>query len=144
MHAMRICVSFCVFGLLWFCGCGKPGAGIERSVHLSEVKGRVTLADGTPLPGGVVRFIPAPKGGSDDEATGEIQADGSFALSTRKLNDGAAPGEYKVRIEATSPRTLKEGVAIPEIPRKYLDEDTSGLKAVVKSGPTELPAFVLQ
>jgi hypothetical protein len=53
------------------------------------------LADGTPLTGGAVSFIPTTGG---LPASGKIAADGTFSLRS-KSRDGAAPGEYSVRIE---------------------------------------------
>ncbi len=126
-------------------GCNSSGGqGTVRSIKTYEVKGKVVQADGTPLPGGTVKLVPIPKKGSEDEATGEIQADGTFVLGTRKAGDGAVAGEYKVRIEPVSPRVIKDKIQLPEYPSKYRDEDASGLTATIKEGVNELPPFELK
>jgi hypothetical protein len=102
----------------------------------------VTLEDGTPLTRGLVVFE-----GKDGEKTvtarGEIQADGSYRLSTSRPGDGAAPGKYRVLV--TIPEPPDEAGAKrrgPDIDRRYMAFSTSGLEFEVKPGPNEFPIQV--
>ena len=77
---------------------------MSRAVKVYEVKGSVVLEDGKPLTGGTVEFEPV--SGSVYQASGEIGPDGSFSLKTADSGDGAAPGEYRVKVvpdETTAP-----------------------------------------
>ena len=58
-----------------------------------QIKGKVTLLDGTPLANGRVIFE---KEGFN--ASGEIQKDGSYIMGTLKHNDGVPKGEYLVYV----------------------------------------------
>jgi hypothetical protein len=66
---------------------------------LAPVRGTVTI-DGQPMTGGKVMFAPVAKGSlnSGRPAFGEIQHDGSFALSTYSDGDGAVVGDHWVSI----------------------------------------------
>jgi hypothetical protein len=124
-----------------FTGCGGEG---PYSGALYPVKGQVLLADGQPLAGGSVQFIPA-RGGLP--ATGTIESDGSFTLKS-KSREGAAPGEYKVRVEPHSSLLAKskKGKAGQKLPfaAKYREYDgDTGLTATINAAPTQLEAFHL-
>jgi hypothetical protein len=119
------------------CGGGGPYAGA-----LYPVKGQVLLADGRPLEGGSVQFIPS-KGGLP--ASGKIGPDGTFALKS-KSREGAAPGEYRIRIEPPSALLVKKGRTPPKLPfaEKYREYDgNTGLTATIHSGPNQLEPFRL-
>jgi len=129
-------------------GCGRSEKPPVVSVY--EVKGRVLLADKTPLTRGKVLFVP-----TTQEplllASSEIAPDGSFALTTGESGTGAPAGDYRVRIEPEGPppvvgaarprRGAKNG--LPFAPR-YLDEDSSGLTATVRAEANTLAPFVLK
>jgi hypothetical protein len=122
-------------------GCGREG---PYAGALYPVKGQVLLADGQPLSGGSVQFIPA-RGGLP--ATGVIDSDGSFTLKS-KSREGAAPGDYKVRIEppAALLAKSKKGKAGPKLPfaAKYREYDgDTGLVVKINAAPTQLEAFRL-
>jgi hypothetical protein len=123
-------------------GCG--GRDPSGWVHTYEVKGRVLLADGSPLTVGRVYFVPqvAPA----VAAQGELGPDGSFALTTYKPGDGAAPGQYKVRVEPTPAGTsaFAPKARLPKVRRKYTDEDLSGLAVAIKPEPNQLSPFRLK
>ena len=131
------------FALVLLCGvagCGGPG---PYSGALYPVNGQVLLADGKPLTGGSLRFIPT-QGGLP--ASGKIGSDGTFTLKT-KSRDGAAPGQYKVRIEPSQELLAKKGRSAPKLPfaAKYREYDgETGLTATVKAGPTQLEPFRLE
>jgi hypothetical protein len=114
--------------------------GARSSPPTYEVKGKVLLRNGKALNAGRVTFIA--DDGLRPEATGEIGADGAFALTTRSRGDGAAPGTYKVRIEPAenkNPRKIRLS-----FPVKYVDEDSSGLVVTVRAEPNRLEPFTLK
>jgi hypothetical protein len=121
-------------------GCG--GSGLY-SGPLYPTTGQVLLADGQPLTGGSVRFIPKQNG---LPATGKIGPDGAFSLTT-KTREGAAPGEYKVRIEPSPEMLSKKGGAVQKLAfaAKYRNyEGNTGLTATIDAGPTRLEPFRLE
>ena len=116
-------------------GCGSDG------LETAEVTGTVSL-DGEPLSHGTVTFTPE-KGRA---ATGAIQSDGTFTLSTYKNGDGAVVGEHKIAVTCAEkigddqqgePQSLDAGMFARTrtlIPAKYTDYSTSGLTFDVKDG----------
>jgi hypothetical protein len=130
-------------------GCGDS-SGAPPVLTVYEVKGKVLLADGKPLDAGRIYFVHANGATTSD---GKIGADGSFSLATGNSGEGAPAGDYRVRIEPDDPSLL--AAAAPGRPRaakgkklpfdtKYLDEDSSGLKVVVKAGSNVLEPFRLR
>src|SRR5439155_25145716 len=100
------------------------------------VEGQVVYADDNSpaagLKGCTVEFqsIDGTLDGKGVSATGEIDGEGKFRLTTRKANDGAVAGRHKVLItppsaEADAPRPKRA------IDKKYESYDTSGLEATV-------------
>ena len=121
-------------------GCGGPG---PYSGTLYPVKGQVLLADGKPLTAGSVQFIPK-QGGLP--ASGKIGPDGFFLLTSLKGREGAAPGEYKVRVEPSPELLTKKGGSGKKLPfaAKYRDYDgETGLTTTINAEPTELKPFIL-
>jgi len=107
-------------------GCGPRGEAT------AIVRGKVTY-NGKPVPNGTVNFIPT-KGPA---ATGEIQSDGSYALTTYKAGDGAVLGDHKVVIVAMQDmgNRLPESrtpLPPPIVPVKYTSLATSDLTAEVE------------
>jgi hypothetical protein len=132
--------SWAALSLLALAGCGGPH---PYAGSLYPVKGRVLLADGAPLTGGAVQFIPT-RGGLP--ASGKIAADGTFSLKS-KSRDGAAPGEYKVRIEPSAELLARKGRTAPNLPfaAKYREYDgDTGLTATINVGETRLEPFRLE
>jgi hypothetical protein len=126
-------------------GCGDSGAPASVSVY--EVRGQVLLADGKPLSGGHIYFVPR-DGAVTSE--GSIGPDGTFSLVTANSGEGAPPGDYKVRVEpgdrsllATTGRPARSARKLP-FPTKYLDEDRSGLVATTRAEPNRLEPFRLK
>jgi len=120
----------CTFfiGVLLLVGCrgGKP---------LGQVKGTVTYR-GKPVPHGAVLFVPEVTGTA---ATGAIQADGSYTLTTAGAGDGALIGKHKVMINAMEqPKGLlpedRNPTPPPIVPVKYTSLATTDLTAEVKAG----------
>jgi hypothetical protein len=141
-----VALALACAGALVLAGCsGDDGIGKRF-----PVSGKVTY-DGKPLPTGTVNFLPEdPKTGRP--ATGEIQSDGSYTLTTQTPGDGAMGGKYKVAISAYSVDASKtasppqggtaDQVVVAQaqgkslIPIKYTGTDTSGLTATVGPGST--------
>jgi hypothetical protein len=108
-----------------------------------EVKGKVLLADGNPLSGGWIYFVP--KGDLPVTPSAVIGSDGTFSLSTGGSGEGAPPGEYKVRVEAPQlqqgpPKSKKK----TPFPFKYCDEDSSGLLITVRPQSNHLEPILLK
>ena len=138
------------FGVLLILASSAPGGlvgcgGAERPPSLSTypVSGKVLLEDGKPLNGGQVVFMPKGTGGIG--ATGAIGPDGGFTLGTYSEGDGAAEGDYLVRIEPDpSQVTTKGRKNVLPFPGRYADEDVSGLTASIKPQPNQLEPFTLK
>lgn len=97
-------------------GCGEPPA-----VQIALVHGLVTFR-GTPLSSGLVVFTPDDDYGSGGQcATGRIERDGRFTLTTDRA-PGAAVGKYRVTVAGP------DGWLLPD---KFLDPHLSGLRAEV-------------
>jgi hypothetical protein len=108
-----------------------------------EVKGKVLLADGQPLTGGWISFVP--KGDLSVTPSSPIGSDGTFALTTGGSGEGAPAGDYKVRVEAPQlPGLQKPRRRKPPFPLKYTDEDSSGLVVTVRTTANRLEPFVLK
>jgi hypothetical protein len=90
MHLLRFHGSCLVaLGALFCAGCtGDDGPPTV------PVTGIVTL-NGTPVEGVTVTFIPASEG-AGESAVGVTDASGKYSLATRKKDDGAVVGKYKV------------------------------------------------
>jgi hypothetical protein len=128
-------------------GCGADD-GIGKRFPVS---GKVTYK-GQPLKSGTVNFLPEDPN-TARPATGEIQEDGSYQLTTQTPGDGAMGGKYKVAISAYDVDKSKTGappqggsadqVAVARaqskslIPIKYSGTDASGLTATVGPGSTK-------
>lgn len=98
----------------------------------------VVRVDGKPLSRGIVTFTP--KAGRS--ASGVIESDGSFRLSTNAAGDGALIGIHGVSVIASAaapgrPNFDADRPAITKdstIPSWYASPDTSGLTFEVKAG----------
>lgn len=126
---MRIIIlgSITLSAVLLFCCCGC-GSSSGALPDLIPVKGKVTYK-GQPVTAGTIRFEPD----YGRMASGAIQADGTFVLSTLKKDDGAVAGTHRVYINGTGPNARKKEV----IPKKYTQIGTSKLTADVDSEHTE-------
>jgi len=107
-------------------GCGPAVSGTRPS--LVPVKGKVTYK-GQPMTRGVVLFEPD---GYGRKASGQIQSDGTFVLTTDQEGDGVVAGFHQVSISATGSRPGKELV-----PKKYTQRNSSKLEAHVDAEHTE-------
>jgi len=115
-------------------GCG---GGSPRPV---SVRGQVTF-QGRPLERGMVTFVPTEPG---PPATGKIEPDGQYSLSTFRPGDGALPGRYAVMVIAvgdTAGRLPDEANPPPAllIPRKYASHRTSDITKDVSEANNIIP-----
>ena len=128
-----------LFSIIVVTGCQKsppPGA--------VPVKGRVLLADGSPLRSGRICFHPEGQPGGL-EAFGEINREGKFKLTTYKLEDGAVPGRYVVTVDPYSYRNGNlEMPAKNTIPEQYWDAESSSLIVEIGPGENDLPPLQLR
>ncbi|HLW65670.1 MAG TPA: hypothetical protein VKS79_10150 [Gemmataceae bacterium] len=106
------------------------------------VRGKV-FYQGKPASGAIVFFFPAGTGPAKVMPHAVVEDNGSFQLTTYKVNDGAPPGMYGVTVSWTKPgHGDNDGETL--IPIEYGDPQSSGLQAEVKEQPNELPPFELQ
>jgi hypothetical protein len=120
-------------------GCGPSGP------TTIPIRGEV-IYNGQPLKEGTVVYLPNGSGEAR-QASGRIQPDGSFVLTTFKNSDGVVPGEYDIVVYAYAPQagnipTRAEIEAAQEagrpqrqmiIPEKYTNPGSSGLSDKVDS-----------
>ncbi len=130
----RLAAFALVVPLLAIVGCGKA---------MHPVRGQLVWSDGTPareLAGGSVGFN---SDSANLSARGEIQADGSFSLSSLKKDDGLPPGRYRVMIAPPEPVYGLEASGATDQARELLSEkyqsyETSGLEAAVEAKENQL------
>jgi hypothetical protein len=150
---------FCLIlsSLIWLPGCG--------SSLYQPVQGKV-LYQGEPAVGAMVIFHPV----TDDSLkamrpSGQVAEDGTFFLTSEKSGDGASVGEYHVVVRwmVESNRTANRApeaaglggpggeesgesraMMVDKLGNRYSDPKTSGLRATVRSGVNDLPAFELK
>ena len=106
--------------LLAGCGGGRP--------ECVPAAGQV-LIDGQPLAAGQIRVIPT----DARAASGKIDQEGRFTLTTFETGDGCVPGTHAVEITAVQTDADRMVQLVPE---KYGRADTSGLSITVE-GPTD-------
>jgi len=113
--------------------CGTlPGCSRKTGSAYVPVRG-VVLLDGRPLVSGVVQFQPS----VGQVATGEIGSDGTFTLSRSSLNDGVAPGTYRVSVAAYKPGTNADSEENLIVPLRYTRFGSSGLEVTVFPGTVD-------
>ena len=117
-----------IFALLGACsGCGMSGGA---NAALIPVKGKVTYK-GQPLTQGRVTFESEDTG---RRASGKLQSDGSFVLTTYKEGDGVVAGDYMVIITDVD-KTLAKDRAF----KKYMFRSYGKMTAKVTPENTEFP-----
>lgn len=124
----RMLRAHVVMMLLMSAGCG----GSAKQWKVAPVTGKVSYKS-APVPMGTVTFIPMRSGPT---ATGEIDKDGNYSLTTPEGGKGAVVGSYKVIITAVDyrpglPEDPNAGIKAL-IPEKYSDVEKSGLAGEVK------------
>ena len=136
MRFVCLTTGFLAFAALAIAGCGSSG---PKTI---PIRGEV-LYNGKPLAEGTIVYLP--RESTARQATGGIQSDGSFRLTTFKNADGVVPGEYNIVIFAYAPhpgepQTREEMEAVAQtggirrgfiIPEKYTNAASSGLTDTV-------------
>jgi hypothetical protein len=100
------------------------------------VRGKVVYkGDGKPVPGGVVVWFESTTP-PYERASGVVESDGGFYLSTNRDGSGALQGEHRVRFEPAVPyaEADAESALAKTMPPRYREFRTSGLKHVVQPG----------
>lgn len=117
-------VTVCLFG----CGSGN--------VPVYAAKGRVVFSDGTPVGAGRVEFRPleAPR---PVVARGEVQADGTFELSTFEPGDGAIAGRHTAIVLPKMIMQNRNVVPAVKIDSRFGNYKTSGLEFTVNENPAK-------
>jgi len=157
-----LCKHGWVFALL---GCAiSLGCGQSEGAATVAVTGSVTQK-GSPIEGAIVSFVPS--GNEGQSAVGVTDSSGKYSLTTRKKDDGAIPGHYKVSItKYDGPKATTGGgdVAGPNgempasytgeapeappaknlLPAKYASPDSSGFSAAVSAGAPNTHNFELE
>ena len=113
---------------------------------LGRVHGKVTYK-GKPVESGTVTFNPVPgKGGETGQnATGQIEPDGSYVMTTFNTGDGAILGQHVVAVVVRAKGSENQGkpkadstidYSMPKLmtPSKYASVETSPLVCTVKEG----------
>lgn len=109
---------------------------------MQPVKGQVVWKDNDQpakeLAGALISFE---QPDTETSARGQIQADGSFQLTTVNENDGAKLGEHTVLIMEIGRKTKPGGdgseLEPGKVSIKYASPSTSGLKVTIKPGLNE-------
>lgn len=132
--------SFMMIAVVVVFGCGS---GVERP-PLGKVTGKVTF-NGQPVKSGSVAFNPAKGPGAETGqiATGQLESDGTFTLTTFDTGDGAVIGQHVVTVTARSEdsnfgKKKADGTfdyVLPKssIPEKYSDATKSNLLYTVEA-----------
>jgi hypothetical protein len=108
-------------------GCGIAGG--TPSSSLVTVKGKVTFK-GQPLTKGVVTFEPSDFGRA---ASGRLQSDGTYVLSTFKDGDGVVRGHHRVSITQVDKK-----IAGDKGFKSYVNSPGAPLEADVTPDKTEI------
>ena len=132
-------------GLLFqLSGCSPKDANMPK---LAKVRGKVSY-QGKPVTSGRVVFTPATgKGGDTGQgASGEIDTDGSYDMTTFNTGDGAILGQHIVTVVIREKKEMPKPDADSHIkyevpksltPEKYATADKSPLRCTVVEGGTE-------
>jgi hypothetical protein len=134
-----VVVPLAAVALLAVSGCGG-------GPKLVKISGTVKYNDGTPVPGNevgyaVIAFVPEVSGKDPETgeirkgATGPIQANGRFAMTTFRPEDGVIPGKYKVVICVAKDNADPESHLIAE---KYFSKGTTDLEQTVDKAASDL------
>ena len=124
--------------------CAPCFTGCSSGIY--PVEGQIVWKDGAPakeLHGGFVIFDLPEK---QTSARGTIKEDGSFKLTTKRPDDGAFPGEYKVLVVEAARKALggpdASAIAPGAMDSKYSDPSTTTLKTTIKPEPNKITLTV--
>jgi hypothetical protein len=125
-----------LIALFWLIAASLIAGCSGRDPNLPEVarvKG-IVMFEGKPLPEGEVHFVPEDP--QANPASGMINEDGTFELSTYERYDGATVGKHKVTINI--PPHLDGSIPDPpiQLPKRYGNPDETPLSVEVESRKT--------
>jgi hypothetical protein len=107
----------------------------EKWAEVFPVSGTIKVDGQTPV-GAQLVLHPVAAAATDAEVvtpTGRVKSDGTFAITSYKDGDGAAPGEYIVTVQWY--KIDKDGNVGPNvIPEQYTNPKTSPVKVTVSAG----------
>lgn len=150
---MKFRIAAGVVGLaVLFAGCASDGRP-----KVVPVSGKVTQK-GKPMTQGEVMFTPTGgvPGAAVTVATGQIESDGSYRLTTFNTGDGAVPGKYKVTVVSRSAgdemmkmNKKADGTIAYKLPpsavaSKYSSLDTTPLTYTVTDGSNTIDIDLAQ
>ena len=128
------CLAF--FGGLVFPVILVTGCGGNATPATAPVSGQV-IFEGTPVTNATVTFTPE----AGRPATGSIDGEGRFSLSTFRPNDGAVPGRHRVTFGSTAevpmpgtPEAKGSKADKPPFPKRYGGLSTTDLEIDVPAG----------
>ncbi len=117
------------------CGDGRP--------TVYPVRGSVFF-QGKPAHKAVVFLVPVSGDTErDSPATGLVDAEGNFAITTYKTGDGALPGQYKVTFVWKSDPVRGDSDQIDLLPLRYMDPKQSPYRVTVTDQPIDLGRYDL-
>ena len=119
--------------------------GCGSSSSMNPVKGEI-FVNGQPAAGAEVVFYPINPGEKKYFPAATVEPDGSFRLTTKRADDGAPEGEYRISVLWCDTRR-EEGETLyspDKLNYRYYDPAYSGLTATIKPGINELPRFNLE
>ena len=121
-------------------GCG----GHDNRIPTYPVNGKVAFADGSTIEGAQITFHPVKEGGRS--ASGTVEADGTFTLTTYETGDGAVAGLHRVVIDAPFPTDIDfdEVEYVSPIDQRFATERTSGLQFTVTEDGPNAPSFLVE
>lgn len=129
----RLALCFNLFAIVLLVGCGGSGSA------KGKVKGKVT-ANGQPVTGGSVVLSPM-TGLVATPASGNVNPDGTFELTTEKPGDGAAIGKHTVVYSAPGDEQAEwdgYGTPPPVKVSPYKNMASQVTEFEVKAGQNEL------
>lgn len=123
-------LATCLLALCCVSGCG------DATPKTYRIPGRLVYEDGKPVPGATI-VLQTTHDGKRVVARGQVNADGTFELTTFTDKDGVVEGEHDVTI-VPLPATDGATPSKPVVAAKYSNADSSGLKVTVKPDATEI------
>lgn len=138
MNRWSSCVVVCLIAAI------VGGCSDSSQLPTAKVTGKV-LHNGQPLTTGSISFQPE----AGWPASGQLQSDGSFTLTTYHDGDGAIIGKHRVLINATSAveeagPNVEPQAPMSLVPEKYSSFSTSGLTADVTANGENSFTFELE
>jgi hypothetical protein len=127
---------------LFLAGAPLLQASCSGRIPVYPVSGKV-LFQGRPAQGAVVQFHPQEGTDTTLAPRGEVDADGTFRLTTYQHQDGAPAGRYAVTVFWGVPSKGGDQFDRVLVPQRYLNPATSGLTAEVPNRAIDLPPFQL-